>query len=77
MDDRHRRELVNRLFATALAQLEDATAIATAGQSARSSLRLLGRNAAALRSAAREIVAVAAAVIAQPGATARVPWRRP
>ncbi len=62
MDDDH-RELVNRLFATATAMLEDAIEHATAGQSPRLDGSRLVDHGHRLRSAARDIAAIAEAAV--------------
>ena len=69
MDDDH-RELVNRLFATATAMLEDAMEHAAAGQSPRLDGSQLAEHGNRLRSAVDDIasIAEAAAIVASLGA---------
>ena len=68
MDDDH-RELVNRLFATATAMLEDAIEHAMAGQSPRLDGSQLVDHGHRLRSAVEDIAAIAeaAAIVASLG----------
>lgn len=68
--DEDTRELVNRLFVTATAMLEDASLIAAAGQSVTPSPSALADHARRLQSAARTIAAIAeaAAIIAETNA---------
>ena len=62
-DERDRKELANRLFATATAMLEDAVEIASTGQSGRRSLEELVLTARALGARTRKITAIAEAVM--------------
>ena len=62
-DERDRKELANRLFATATAMLEDAVEIASTGQSGRRSLEELVHTARALSTHTRKITAIAEAAM--------------
>ena len=62
MDD-DQRELANRLFAVATATLEDAIAVAVAGQSAKLGPRQLADRARQLHAAARDITVIAEAAM--------------
>ena len=62
-DERDRKELANRLFATATAMLEDAVEIASTGQSGRRSLKELVLIARALSERTRKITAIAEAAM--------------
>jgi hypothetical protein len=75
--DKHYRELANRLFATAMAMLEDAIEPATRGQSSKASAQRLAKLADELSAAAQGVAAVAAAVkvVAAEGRR-HTPWRR-
>ena len=68
MDD-DQRELANRLFAVATATLEDAIAVAVAGQSAKLGPRQLADRARQLHAAARDITVIseAAMIVANSG----------
>ncbi len=68
MDD-DQRELANRLFAVARATLEDAIAVAVAGQSANLGPRQLADRARQLHAAARDITVIAetAMIVANSG----------
>ena len=71
--DGDRRELANRLFAAATAMLEDAAAVAAAGQSPRLSTAQLVEFGGGLKVAAQAvaILAEAAAVVADPDIVGR------
>ena len=73
MIDDDRRELANRLFAAATAMLEDAAALAAAGQSPRLSTAQLVEVGGRLKVAAQAvaILAEAAAIVADPGGAQR------
>ena len=66
--DGDRRELANRLFAAATAMLEDAAAVAAAGQSPRLSTAQLAELGGRLKVAVQAvaILAEAAAIVADP-----------
>ena len=72
MDD-DRRELANRLFAAATAMLEDAAAVAAAGQSPRLSTAQLVESGGRLKVAAQAVtvLAEAAAIVADPDIVGR------
>jgi hypothetical protein len=57
-------DLARRLFATAMAKLEDATHIAARGQSAQITAGVIRREAAALREVARDLVTIADTAVA-------------
>ena len=72
MDD-DQRELANRLFAAATAMLEDAAAVAAAGQSPRLSAAQLAHHGGRLKVAAQAVtvLAEAVAIVADPGGAQR------